>query len=291
MLSRCSRWIAFLLLPVVLAGMSRNSNLCAEAQQESELILSARSRSKDSAGHYRVQQRELHWKPAETAIVICDMWDDHYCRHSAARVAEMAPRMNEVISQARERGVLIIHCPSGCMAVYKDTPQRQLAQQAPPVPLKVPLKNWCFRDPDQEPPLPIEDSDPCEDEEPRPRVRFYNRQIKTLQIKAGDAITDSAEAVYLMHQRGIKNVIVMGVHTNMCVLGRPFGIRQLVYQGKNVVLMRDLTDTMYNPKQLPRVSHVRGTELVIEHIEKYWCPTITSTAFTGKAAFHFAAAD
>ena len=33
---------------------------------------------------------------------------------------------------------------------------------------------------------------------------------------------------------GIKNVIVLGVHTNMCVLGRPFSIRQMVYQGQNI---------------------------------------------------------
>ena len=53
--------------------------------------------------------------------------------------------------------------------------------------------------------------------------------------------------VNLLEQRGIENVILLGVHTNMCVLGRPFGIRQMVYQGKNVVLVRDLTDAMYNP--------------------------------------------
>jgi type 1 glutamine amidotransferase len=91
----------------------------------------------------------------------------------------------------------------------------------------------------------------------------------------------------LLEQRGIKNVILMGVHTNMCVLGRPFGIRQMVYQGKNALLMRDMTDSMYNPKQKPQVSHFRGTELVIEHIERHWCPTVTSTDFTGQAPFRF----
>jgi hypothetical protein len=68
----------------------------------------------------------------------------------------------------------------------------------------------------------------------------------------------------------------MGVHTNMCVLGRPFGIRAMVRLGRNVVLVRDLTDAMYDPRQPPHVSHTRGTELVIEHIEKYWCPSILS---------------
>jgi type 1 glutamine amidotransferase len=82
-------------------------------------------------------------------------------------------------------------------------------------------------------------------------------------------------------------VIVMGVHTNMCVLGRPFSIRQMVYQGKNVLLMRDMTDSMYNSRKPPRVSHVRGTEMVIEHIEKYWCPTITSSDILGGPAHRF----
>jgi hypothetical protein len=55
----------------------------------------------------------------------------------------------------------------------------------------------------------------------------------------------------------------MGVHTNMCVLGRPFGIRAMVKLGRKVVLVRDLTDAMYDPRQPPYVSHARGTELVI----------------------------
>ena len=51
--------------------------------------------------------------------------------------------------------------------------------------------------------------------------------------------------------------------------------------------MRDMTDTMYNPDKRPYVSHFAGTELVIKHVEKFWCPSITSTDITGKPAFHF----
>ena len=102
-----------------------------------------------------------------------------------------------------------------------------------------------------------------------------------LEIREGDAITDSAEALYLMRQRGITNVLVMGVHINMCVLGRPFSIRQMVRQGQNVLLVRDMTDSMYNHRKPPFVPHFRGTELVVEHIEKFWCPSITSADFLG----------
>jgi hypothetical protein len=40
--------------------------------------------------------------------------------------------------------------------------------------------------------------------------------------------------------------------------------------------VRDLTDSMYNSKDRPFVPHDQGTELVIEHIEKYWAPSVLS---------------
>lgn len=69
---------------------------------------------------------------------------------------------------------------------------------------------------------------------------------------------------------------MLGVHTNMCVLGRPFGLRQLVANGMDVVLVRDLTDCMYNPGAWPQVDHYSGNDLMITYIEETICPTITS---------------
>jgi hypothetical protein len=136
--------------------------------------------------------------------------------------------------------------------------------------------------------LPIDDSDGGCDCQPQCQQRSpYTRQIATLEIGPDDAITDSVEAYYLMRMRGIKNVIVTGVHTNMCILMRPFGIRQLVAQDMNVVLMRDLTDTMYNSRRRPNVSHFRGTGLVVDHIERFWCGTVASSQITGKEPFQF----
>lgn len=272
---------AFFVLGIVLAAAT------VSADDGSLLTLISRQRIKQDDGSYLVKLEPMHWDARQTAIVVCDMWDGHYCRASESRVAEMAPHMNEVISAARAKGVLIIHSPSGCMDKYEGMPQRKLAQNAPPVETKTPLEKWCYIDKGFEGELPIDDSVPCEDTDPRPAVRMFTRQHEALKIADGDAITDSVEAYYLLRQRGITNLIVMGVHTNMCVLGRPFGIRQMVRQGINVALMRDMTDSMYNPALKPTVSHFRGTELVIEHIEKHWCPTITSTDFTGQAAFRF----
>ena len=234
---------------------------------------------------FEVKEKALTWEPKATAIVICDMWDKHWCAGATQRVGEMAPRMNAVVTAARANGVFVIHCPSDCMDFYQDTPQRKRAQSArEAADLPKDIVNWCRRV-ENEPALPIDDSDGgCDDVPPAKNYRAWKRQHEAIVIADQDAISDNGREVWnLMAAHGIKNVIVMGVHTNMCVLGRPFGLRQMARNGKNVVLARDLTDAMFNPKKRPFVSHRRGTELVIEHVEKYVAPSILSADLCGDA--------
>lgn len=205
---------------------------------------------------------------AETAILICDMWNKHWCGGATERVDAMAPIMNSVIGTARKNGVQIIHSPSDTLDFYADTPYRQRMMDAPhvdpPEPLDLP-----------NPSLPIDDSDGGCDTGEEPWHKAWNRQHPAIEIMGNDGISDNGQEVYnFMQQFGIRSLIIMGVHTNMCVLGRSFGIRQMTKWGVRCVLVRDLTDAMYNPKRAPYVSHERGTELVIEYIEKYWCPSI-----------------
>jgi nicotinamidase-related amidase/type 1 glutamine amidotransferase len=258
---------------------------------EGPLVLHARQRiAVPGSERYELVERSSSWDPRKTAIVVCDMWDQHWCRGATARVAEMAPRMNEVLKAARRRGVLILHCPSDTMDFYQSYPQRKRAQAAPAAALVERPAGWCKLRAEGEPPLPFDNPhDRCDCQPQCPHGNPWRRQVAALEIAPEDAITDSLEALGLMRARGIENVIVMGVHTNMCVLGRPFAIRSLCAQGQNVVLMRDLTDSMHDSGQPPvGLDHFRATELVVAHIEKYWCPTITSTDFLGGAPFSFA---
>lgn len=240
-------------------------------------------------GEFRLVEKTIAWDAAKTAILVCDMWDRHWCRGATARVAEMAPRMNAVLEATRRRGVLIIHAPSGTMASYAESPERTRAQQAPDTPAPNDIDRWHALDPSKEAALPIDDSDGgCDDSPPCRQESPWRRQISTLEIQPEDCISDSGREIHaLLRQRGVENVIILGVHANMCVLGRPFSIRALVGLGKNVVLMRDLTDTMYNSRRRPWVSHFVGTDLVVEHIEKYWCPSVTSADFLGGEPFRF----
>jgi CubicO group peptidase (beta-lactamase class C family)/nicotinamidase-related amidase len=267
----------------------------AALAEETPFKLNLRSRGKDQ-GKPLVVETTASWEPRKMAIIVCDMWDDHWCRSAARRVSEMAGALNQALKTARDRGAFIIHAPSTTTGFYKDTPQRLRAQKAPYSSTPIPLSTsprwgtaWYWPDAKREGVLPIDDSDmgcdckvKCEINSP------WTRQTAAIEISEADAITDDGQEVWnLLTSRGIDNVVLCGVHLNMCVLGRPFAIRQMTVLGKKVALMRDLTDTMYNPDRPPGISHFAGTDLMIEHVERYWCPTFISTDITGKAAFKF----
>jgi nicotinamidase-related amidase len=236
------------------------------------LSLRARSRVQpfSSDDVWQAVEVDAEFVVAETALLLCDVWDEHWCKGATARVNEMVPRMNELTGSLRDRGVQVIHAPSGTMDGYADTVQRRrmtaAPASAPPVELDL-----------TDPPLPIDDSDGGCDTGDCEMRQAWSSQHPGIDIAELDGISDDGVEVYnLLAQLGIRNLLLMGVHTNMCVLGRSFAIRQMSRWGIRVALIRDLTDSMYNPAMSPYVSHDEGTQLVIEHIEKHWCPTLLS---------------
>jgi nicotinamidase-related amidase len=212
------------------------------------------------------------------------MWDTHTCGLSAQRVAAMAPRMNQVVSAARSLGVMIIHAPSDTMKFYEGTAARQRMQRAPMAASSTPILARCPREPLEERNFPIDDTaGGCDDPIRKKWTGPYpwTREHPAIDIVGFDGVSDNGQEIYnFCKQEGIANIALMGVHTNICILNRGFGIRQMTKLGFQVVLARDLTDAMYDPRQRPFVSHTRGTELVIEHIEAQWCPSILGEDLT-----------
>jgi len=264
---------------------------CARAVGGTHLELTLRRRVRQAGGLFAIREQRVRWDAKATALIICDMWDKHWCRGAMRRVAEMAPRADRFAAEARRRGVLIIHAPSGCMAAYQNHPARIRAVRAPRAPnLPEGIAKWAKPLPsEKDQTWPVDQSNGGCDDEPRcKQARPWRIQHPAIEIKPQDAISDSGVEIWnLLEQRGIRNVIILGVHTNMCVIGRPFGLRNMARAGKNVVLVRDLTDTMYDSRSWPFVNHFRGTDLVVEHIEKFVCPTITSDQLLGGQPFRF----
>ncbi|MDR3181751.1 MAG: cysteine hydrolase [Planctomycetaceae bacterium] len=261
---------------------------------EETLLVNLQKRDPQSGA---VVSEVQHWKPKETAVIICDMWDKHWCAGATARVAEMASVMNDVITAARKNGVTIIHAPSETLQFYADHPGRKkLAQYAEKPLVQV---STAGLDTEKGARFPVSaknggcDCDNyCMDYYAYKKAHNGNipwsREIAALTVNDDDLISDSGSEIgsYLQEHK-FKNVIIMGVHTNMCVIGRSFGLRAMKRLGLNAVLMRDMTDAMYNHRGEPFVTHFEGTALVVKYIEQYICPSMLSTDFTGKGQFVF----
>lgn len=233
-----------------------------------------RTRSLDDARVWRVAENETELAPEQTAIILCDVWDHHWCPNAEVRLEKLLPTMRQVIERLRERGVLVVHAPSETMNFYAEHPARRRVLAAvdtanAPVPASIDF-----------PALPVgvgqtQGCDTTTVVEPR---AVWTRQHPAIPIDGGrDVISDDGAAIIqLFRQRGITTALIMGVHTNMCILDRSFGIKAMLGYGLRVLLVRDLTDAMYDPADPPYVDHDAGTALVIEYIEKFLCGTTTS---------------
>ena len=197
---------------------------------------------------WRLVERPVDLRPARTALLLCDVWDRHWCRGAQERLEPLVPRIDRTVRAARDRGMLVVHAPSATMPFYAGHPARVRVLQARPVAA-----------PDErahaDPPLPIDgtDSSDTSGDPAAEGTRCWRRQHAGVWIDGErDAIGDDGlQLLALYRQRGIDTVLIAGVHTNMCVLHRSFAIKQLVRWAIPVYLIRDLTDCMYKPGARP----------------------------------------
>ncbi|MDA8745173.1 cysteine hydrolase [Rubripirellula amarantea] len=268
-----------------------------------EVIERLRSVSTDDTESQVLETPET-WDARHTAVIVCDMWDLHHCYRAVQRVEQMLPRMESLLTNLRDRGATIIHAPSDCVGYYTDHPAFLRTSNIPTVVSPADIQSWCYKiDSESKVKYPVDQTDGGEDDTVEEHEAWaqklkskgldpkkpWTKQHDGLSIDADrDYISDKGDVVWaILKKHEIDHVILVGVHTNMCVLGRPFGLRQLKKNGVDVVLMRDLTDAMYNPRSWPFVSHAEGTRRVIEYIEQTVCPTISSEQILGGAPFAF----
>jgi nicotinamidase-related amidase len=244
-------------------------------------LQSRRIAYRDGLRCWEIREEGIQCPASETAFIIVDMWDRHWSDGASRRCASLAEKINETALRARAKGSLIVHAPSDTMDFYRGTEGRERfleSKTVAPVCEPVPVKDY---------PLPIDDSDGGSDsvDQYPPDTRVWKRQTEKIAIDhSRDLICgDEGEQLHsFLASRGIKLLIYMGVHTNMCILNRSFGIKNMLGKGWKTLLVRDLTDAMYNPERAPYVSHGEGTALVVSYIEKFYCPTINSVQIIGE---------
>ena len=249
--------------------------------------------------------QEQIWEASHTALIVCDMWGYHHSVNALRRLKSFAPRLNDVLSEAHRRGAIIIHASSDCMPFYGThlTRRRALATN-PASDSPTDIARWCHRIPTEEQATyHLDQTNGGEDDDLQEHAKWaiflksigrnpgtpWQSQMSLITIDAyrgyicaeGDVVSNVLEANDITHG------VLTGVHLIRCVPGRPFGLRQMKRGGKSVASMRDMTDVMYEPNSWPYVSHFSGLHLVIEHIERHVCPTVTSDQLLDGKPFQF----
>jgi nicotinamidase-related amidase len=218
--------------------------------------------------HGRASEQACATDGSRTGLLICDMWNAHWCRCAQERMHRLASKIDLTAQRARSLGLQVIHAPSGTMPFYRNYPERRqiFASERPPEVALLPIN--------ETPELPVDASDggcDCASKLPPP-VIF--RQHLSISIESADVISDNgAEIAYFLRKSHISKVLFCGVHVNMCILDNSFGIKRMLCYGFECTLLRDLVDSMYSKRLPPFVSHRRATTLIVQHVERYICPT------------------
>ena len=205
--------------------------------------------------------------PHKVAVVIVDMWNFHWCMTSAERVGALVPRMKRVLEEAHQMGMTLFWCPSDVADNYVGTPQHEAAANAPRLPLPELKPLNC-------PPAP--DGGGCTCGQLRCQGNYgWNGMNPALKMYDEDFMPNDLETLYsLCRARGITHVIYMGVHTQVCLLGKSIGLSNMKRAGFQCILARDLTDAhgKYDPDK--GITPDDFTAEVVRHFEKYLSPTI-----------------
>jgi len=205
----------------------------------------------------------------KVAVVIVDPWNYHWCMTACERVSAMAPRWNRALACARKLGMPILWAPSDVVGMYSGYPQRERALAVPLLPV-----------PNERAMPPARFTAPVGGCMCGPGIRCvanygHDSMNPDLVLADDDFIASSTEEVYsLLKRRGITHIIYMGLHTNMCLFGKPGAMKYLVQAGMKCMLARDLNDafTSYDPAS--GFTPDQGTRQIDEDLERAGVPTI-----------------
>jgi hypothetical protein len=163
----------------------------------------------------------------------------------------------------------MIHAPSSCMDFYQGHPARERAQQVPrAVELAGGDRSVVLSNSSRGTGRSIRSISPMAARMMIPRsIANGRKNLRTwgaIRARPGSdrwscsisTITTTSATMgpksgaFSNRRESIRSCSSESTRTCAC-LGRPFGLRNMARYGKQVVLMRDMTDTMYNPEMPP----------------------------------------
>lgn len=205
--------------------------------------------------------------PKCVGVIAVDVWNFHWCKTATMRVDAIVPRLNYALEGARALGMTVMLCPSDVVDNYVGFPQRETVLALPKEPVPKVVDVTC-------PPVP--DAGGCACGRERCGVNYgWDGMHPGLRIGPADLMPDTqAEVFAICKQRGLTHLIYTGFHTQVCLLGKPMGLKAMKSAGLQCVLARDMTDA--HPGYDPARSFTPdlNTSQVVEHFERHLAATI-----------------
>ena len=216
----------------------------------------------------RTATRTERVDPKRVGVVLVDPWNFHWCMTAATRVGAMTPRWNRALECARKLGMTVLFAPTDVASQYVGTLPRERALGTPylPVPSK---RTLTCRFTCRVGPCMCGPGIPC-------LVNYgWDGMHPGLTVGDSDTIVSGLPEMYsVCRKAGLTHLIYTGLHTNMCLFGKPPALRNLYAAGMECFVARDLNDafTHYDPARGFTPCH--GTAQTDRDLETAGIPTI-----------------
>ena len=213
MRTRFVLWVMAVPLATVALGQNQNDVEMVELQLQTRDLETSEPR-------YAVEKVD----PSHVGVVAVDVWNFHWCKTSAARAGSFVPRMNRALTAARSLGMQVFHCPTDAIEAYIGEPQLEATLAVQPVPLPDNAPVDCPSAPD---------GGGCTCGRMRCMGNFgWDGLHPDLYVADGDLMpNDSATLYALCRQKGLTHLIYAGFHTQVCLLGKSIGVRNMDASG------------------------------------------------------------
>ena len=187
----------------------------------------------------------------KSVVLVVDCWDKHWDDKAQKTLDEGCPKINKFLNKMRDKGSLIIHCPSNVAGDNRYVEEIYEMDRRDKLSLMKELQDNNF-------PMVLDADGP----------RVWSKQHDSIDINDKDFIVTRGNQVYnIIKQNNIETLYYVGYHANICLLWtRPFSIMQMKnnFDGE-IYLIEDLTDWFGE-----------YTDKVIDFYNKFICKIINS---------------
>lgn len=199
------------------------------------------------------------------------MWNFHKCKVASEKLNEISIKTNQLMKKIRNGGGKIIHGSSTLVNLPQYKKMRDNITNVPEAKLH---DNGMI----SYPPVPLDDSDGgiCELNKDYDRKKVVMNPYIEIDYETDVISGHNKEILNYLKFHNIDLLLICGTHTNMCVLDRTYGVKNLIRFGLRTIIIRDLVDVVHNPLMAPFTERDRTNDIMSEWIEQYFCPTIHS---------------